>query len=387
VTRDRARYGRLIAATAVATSMVVSSTAAWAQSHDDGPHYGPAGQNAGPPLHRAPKDFRQQLIDAYHPVPAMQSAHPRPLSSPTTSAAAFEKEVRALDQRGLDLIYTAGPQVWTQIRDALATLPIPSATFHGSSVAAEQPPDPEHSSCKSGEELVGEQTRAAVVENAAAVIDTVLDHIEEEITVTIIAFPLTIANPVYALLFTFKTALEQTAANYSFDVDLQGWCKAANEFSSDTYVAIDGPHSLFDFDKLLLAGYGPILAHIAAAKKQLQDRSTTTEQHLADSGNQIKQIEDQSAASLHTQIESALNGDGFSELLLKPASEGGYLDATNNGVKQIVTDALAAMRATNQPVSSAGPRYLALANDKLAAGEYKKAFHFYQLAYQEIAKY
>ena len=64
----------------------------------------------------------------------------------------------------------------------------------------------------------------------------------------------------------------------------------------------------------------------------------------------------------------------------------GYLDATPIGVQKIVTDALARLRASGQPVDSAAPRDLVLADSALTAKQYKKAYHYYELAYQAITK-
>jgi hypothetical protein len=390
VNRDVWRHGRLIASAAVAASMVLSTTAAWAQAH---PAPGPGAGSSDPAPDRisiqpAPENFRRQLIDMYRPLPTMAAAYPSATPTQVPSAAVFERQIHALKQQDLDVLYSMAPGVWREIRAAEATVPRANGThgdktFSASSVTPELPPDPEERSCKTGETLVAERLAASSLERAADIIKAVIAIFHKHVDVFGVAVP----NPLYVIPFTIAEALEDAAGGISLDVDLQEWCKSGNEFALIEYLSGDAPRLLFDFDQTLLSNYPPILAAIEAAKKQLEDRATTAEQHLAEAANNVKQIETTVDDSLHTQIEAALGGQGFSQLFLLPASKGGYLDSTPGGVKQIVTDALKAMLDNHQPVSSAGPRYLALANDKLAAGEYNKAFHFYQLAYQEIAKY
>jgi hypothetical protein len=91
-------------------------------------------------------------------------------------------------------------------------------------------------------------------------------------------------------------------------------------------------------------------------------------------------------AALRQHIEAALTSGRPDVDFELPASAGGYLDATPIGVQQIVTDALAALRANGQPVDVAAPRYLTLANNALTAQHYKAAYHYYQLAYQAITR-
>jgi hypothetical protein len=68
-----------------------------------------------------------------------------------------------------------------------------------------------------------------------------------------------------------------------------------------------------------------------------------------------------------------------------PSALGGYLDASPVGVNEVVTAAIKAMQAADQPLSSQATRDETLAQQAFASGRYKTSFDYYRLAYQAAA--
>jgi hypothetical protein len=87
--------------------------------------------------------------------------------------------------------------------------------------------------------------------------------------------------------------------------------------------------------------------------------------------------------NLKHSIELALSGGNATTIVSYelPASLGGYLDSTPIGVQAIVTSTMSLMQSANQPISPQAGKNLTLANQALAAGQYKQAFVYYQTAY------
>ena len=66
-----------------------------------------------------------------------------------------------------------------------------------------------------------------------------------------------------------------------------------------------------------------------------------------------------------------------------PASAGGNLDSQPIGVAEVVTNAIAEITASGQPLNAAAPSDLALADAALAAHNYRQAYTEFHLAYLE----
>jgi hypothetical protein len=141
--------------------------------------------------------------------------------------------------------------------------------------------------------------------------------------------------------------------------------------------------NLVNFDGALIKGQGAIEKNQATIGTAIDTGFAAVGKGLGGLQTAQQSLDTQ----LNQRIESALAGVDPAAAFEIPASAGGYLDATPIGVKQIVTNALTAMLANGQPVASTAHRDLALATDALTAKQYKKAFHYYQMAYQEIAAY
>lgn len=125
---------------------------------------------------------------------------------------------------------------------------------------------------------------------------------------------------------------------------------------------------------------------LGRSEDKLMGHITFQAQRVLDSIAELKgQDTEHFRAALRVAIETALANANSSAtpvgVLQLPASAGGYLDAQPVGVKQIVTDILEGMKATNQSFNAGGVKYLNSANDALAAGQYKQAWLDYATAY------
>lgn len=93
-------------------------------------------------------------------------------------------------------------------------------------------------------------------------------------------------------------------------------------------------------------------------------------------------------ANLTLEIEHALSeyGPTVAEVqLVLPASQGGYLNSTPVGVKEVVTNDLNAFAALGGKIAPNADKYLAEANAALAAGDYITAYQDYADCYQTFA--
>jgi hypothetical protein len=68
-----------------------------------------------------------------------------------------------------------------------------------------------------------------------------------------------------------------------------------------------------------------------------------------------------------------------------PASQGGYLNSTPVGVKEVVTDDLSALQAMGVKITAAALNSFNAANAALAAGQYVTAYQDYAVAYEDFA--
>jgi hypothetical protein len=126
-----------------------------------------------------------------------------------------------------------------------------------------------------------------------------------------------------------------------------------------------------------------LLSSVAATANEIdQNVAKLTDQSTSQFQQQLKlSIEQALAAPVSTvplaQMELPVMYNG---VLM-----GGYLDSQPVGVSQVVSDTIAAMQATGQPLSSQATRDLGLAEQAQSAGQFKLAFNYYRLAYQAAA--
>ncbi len=122
--------------------------------------------------------------------------------------------------------------------------------------------------------------------------------------------------------------------------------------------------------------------------QQLTDVAGTANEIDTNLANLVNQDTTQFQQQLTLDIQQALSaptGTVPMAAMELPKSLGGYLDSTPVGVNEVVTQTIQAMQTSGQPMNSNAVRNETLAEEAVAAGQYKQAFSYYQLAYSEAA--
>jgi hypothetical protein len=437
---------RTITAITLSLAVLTSSAVSWADTHPPKPGDGTsAGTSAAPPK-PAPAGFRQQLIDLYGQILHVAAAHPHPGETPPPPKATYAKAVGSLDNKQLAELYNTNPSVWRQLPVTLAAVPpSPSNSELQSAVVAGPTTSPTFTAqsdnaptaSRSPMSVPGEaattastgETDAAEpkpeleplpalaicpgVESAFALLATsaglqesevglevaanAIEHSSEIIPVKLeIVSPggigAAIANPVVVVLDSIALGLD--AARLSIEVvqvaidhsrELIDQCIAANTDKFHEWLG-EAVKALGDYGDVLYDGEQETLKNQSEMTSQIDTGFDNNQKGIAN----LQTSADRAQASMDRQfreriIDALIGGNPSIDFEL-PASAGGYLDATPIGVRQITTDALAALRANGQPIDSEAPRDLTLANNALAAKQYKQAFHYYQLAYRAMAR-
>jgi hypothetical protein len=361
----------------------------------------------GPP---APDSFAGDLTRIYDEATAVPVS-PGTTSTAPLSSADFHQVVSILTPDQLARMYDANPTAWPEIistidsyAQGIAANPAPApqaapATEGGAQVSPEifQPaPCPGLAFAARGgafHERYALEVSRTQVELAASQLETVsvgLEPIQE----ALLALDL---GPVDAALVKavlgselIEKALSLAAAILSavadgieIPIDVITW---RLHQSIDSCQYDNGIDIVPAIDANEVATQHNVNASYDVAKKNFQLDQTINQ--LVDTRtqtiiNQLNTAQTSLDQDLRHNIELALSGGNATTIVTYelPASLGGFLDATPIGVQAIVTNTMSLMRGANQPISPQAAKNLTLANNALAAGQYKQAFVYYQQTY------
>ena len=120
-----------------------------------------------------------------------------------------------------------------------------------------------------------------------------------------------------------------------------------------------------------------LLASVAGTVKEADTNlAALINQNAADYEFQLQGIIERALTAKTTPMAS----------LELPSADGGYLDSTPIGVQSVVTTEIANLASSGQLSNPMAERDLGLGGQAYAAGEYKLAFTYYQLAYQAASQ-
>ena len=361
----------------------------------------------GPP---APDSFAGDLARIYDEATAVP-APPDTTSTAPLSSADFHQVVSILTPDQLARMYDANPTAWPQIistidsyAQGMAANPSPApqaapataGSAQGSPEIFQPAPCPGLAFAAQGgafHERYALEVSRGQVELAASQLETVsvgLEPIAEALAALDLG-PLDAAL-VKAILTAQLTekALDLAAAILSaiadgieIPIDVITWRlhQAIDSCQYDNGTAI-----VPAIDANEVATQQNANASYDVGKKNFQLDQTISQ--LVDSRtqtiiNQLNTAQTSLDQGLRHNIELALSGGNVTTIVAYelPSSLGGYLDATPIGVQAIVTNTMSLMQAANQAISPQASKNLTLANNALAAGQYKQAFVYYQQTY------
>lgn len=174
-----------------------------------------------------------------------------------------------------------------------------------------------------------------------------------------------------AILAAISLALQVTDDTLSYFQTVAGDCQEAQMQE----VGIDTDNNSYQTYELL---------------KEVGGTANEIDQNLANLANQDTDQFDQELTLIIQQALTAPVGTTPMSALELPASYdgqnfGGYLNSTPVGVDEVVSSTIQAMQQTGQSMSPQAARDLSLAEQALAAGQFKLSFDYYRLAYQAAA--
>jgi hypothetical protein len=411
------RPGRIvIVLTAAAMVAAVSPAAAPASLAQTAPS-SPAPLN-GPP---APASFAGDLMRIYDEITA---APPPPgvTSNPTVPNDLFHQAVSTMTPDQLNRIYDTTPTGWSQVISTIdayaqgvapnaaqvaaqpaSTPPVPPAARPAAEGGAPAPPlvfaptpcpglaFPAHGGAY--QQLYSLEVARSTVELSASELETIavgLDALlegetpelpEDFLLVVGTIIGKTVADVTAAVLDAVADAMELPIDTIEFLLHRAiDSCQYDNSVGEVPYV--DANEVATQNNVNASYGLGQKNFKLDQAINQLLDDRT---QKIVGQLNTAQASLDQ---NLKHSIELALSGGNPTTIVSYelPASLGGYLNSTPIGVQAIVTSALSAMQTANQPVSPQASKNLVLANNALAAGQFKQAFVYYQTTYGLVVR-
>jgi hypothetical protein len=339
----------------------------------------------------APAGFRHRLDRIGDQMSAAIDRVPiKPVGSTQLPIAAFHERVAALSADQLGTVYRAvPPAMWNSIdktvnqlpavvmRPASSLLPAHRAETHFSvpNAPADLPAEPEEPDCRIIEDPVGIGLQKGAF--SAHTIARFLRMVSSYLPKTVLEVP------VGGILKAIATGFDILGASFEITIETSNQCydQLRENFAE---FAVEAYKGIREFDEPLLQGQETISKAIADLLAGAAGGFDTTDKEIADLTAAHQKVTASTNDQLHIRVETELLSEHPAVAAELPVSAGGYLDAQPVGVQQVVTAALADATKAHQPISSAAPRNLAIADAALAAGEYKKAFHYYQLVYQAV---
>jgi hypothetical protein len=373
------------------------------------------GAAVAPGATRAPADFRSRVLSTYDQILAAVAAHPAPGKAAPLGRKEFARRINSMPAGQLDALYRATPGVWQQISEAVGKLPDPAdpkfrprpttrakGSYHPASVPPPQgdwparPPVPDVITAPVLPEALPvipcpPTTLVAAVLTAKLALEEAVAAIEikeaglPKIQIAVVAGEGTaVPDLAEGALAIVAAALEALVAGDEYIFENLENCYIGIFLAEDLAVE-DDAEAIGEDNQVLTEGLNDILGAESTMTEQLDAGYAATvdkQSHLQTSLNTAQASLDE---QLKLRIQTALAEGRPQAAFQLPASAGGYLDATPIGVAQIVTEALARLRAVGEPIDSAAPRDLTLANNALKAKRYKLAYHYYELAYRAMA--
>lgn len=408
--------GRVVAVlTAAAVLAAVAPAASLAQTAPSGP--APATLPSGPP---APASFAGDLTRIYDEATSVPPPPGSP-TSPAMSSDAFHQTVASLTTDQLNLIYASNPTAWPQVISAVDAYAQSVAPIAAQAAATTGGPKPSAAPARPAEagspappvlftptpcpllaaagvggayqEIYSLNVAKGAVETSADLLETFAvgdggDALLAAIAAVGPTMPIAVAT-ILGFLLTEEglslvaAVLHSVADALEIPIDVVEFLlhRSIDSCQYDNGVAVV-----------------PVIDANAVATQNNVNVSYRTSQQNFRLDQAINKLLDDRTAGIITQlntaqasldqalrhsIEEALAGGNTTSIVSYelPASLGGYLDATPIGVQAIVTSTLSMMQTAKQPISPQASKNLTLANQALAAGQYKQAFVYYQTAY------